>query len=61
MRPVAVIRKISGGSRSNEGAKAMVVNMSVLQTISLKKQSFFERLGELLTPVNQKFVLEGTE
>jgi len=39
----------------------MVVNMSVLQTISLKKQSFFERLGELLTPVNQKFVLEGTE
>ena len=61
MRPVAVIRKISGGSRSAAGAKAMAVNMSVIQTISLKGQSFFERLGELLTPVNQKFVLEGTE
>lgn len=61
MRPVAVIRKISGGSRSNEGAKAMAVNMSVVQTIALKGQSFFERVGELLTPAHQKWVLEGTE
>lgn len=61
MRPIAVIRKISGGSRSNEGAKAMAVNMSVVQTIALKGQSFFERVGELLTPAHQKWVLEGTE
>ena len=61
MRPVAVLRKISGGSRSNNGAKAQAVNMSVVQTITLKKQSFFERVSELLTPVNQKFVLERSE
>lgn len=61
MRPVAVIRKISGGSRSATGAKAMAVNMSVVQTISLKKQPFFERLRELLTPVNLKWSLERTE
>lgn len=61
MRPVAVIRKISGGSRSALGAKAMAVNLSVIQTIALRGESFFERLGELLTPVNQKFSLERTE
>jgi len=61
MRPVAVIRKISGGSRSQAGAQATAVNLSVLQTIALKGQSFFDRLGELLTPVNQKFSSERTE
>lgn len=61
MRPVAIIRKISGGSRSNAGAKTMAVNMSVMQTIALRGQSFFEKLGELLTPVNQKWSLERTE
>lgn len=61
MRPIAVIRKISGGNRSNTGAEATAVNMSILQTIALKKQSFFERLGELLTPVNQKFSVEVVE
>ena len=61
MRPFAVIRKISGGSRSTAGAKATAINMSVLQTIALKGQSLFDRLEELLTPVNRKFSLERTE
>ena len=61
IRPMAVIRKISGGSRSTAGARAMAVNMSVIQTIALKGQSVFDRLGELLTPVNQEFSLERTE
>lgn len=54
MRPVAVIRKISGGSRSHEGARTQAVNMSILQTIALKKENFFVRLGALLTPPNQQ-------
>lgn len=58
MRPIAVMRKISGGSRSAAGAKATAVNMSILQTITLKKQSFFARLAELLTPMNQKYSVE---
>lgn len=58
MRPMAVMRKISGGSRSNEGAKTTAVNMSIMQTIALKQQALFERLTELLTPVNQKFSVE---
>jgi transposase len=61
IRPMAVIRKISGGSRSAAGAMATAVNMSVMQTITLKGQSVFDRLGELLTPVSQKFSLERTE
>jgi len=61
VRPMAVIRKISGGSRSATGAMATAINMSVIQTIALKGQNMFGKLGELLTPVNQRFSLEGTE
>ncbi|MEK7189606.1 MAG: IS66 family transposase [Patescibacteria group bacterium] len=61
MRPIAVIRKISGGSRSNAGAKTTAVNMSIIQTIALNKQPLFEKLKELLMPENLKWSLERTE
>lgn len=55
IRPLAVMRKISGGSRSNEGAKAQAVNMSIVQTIRLKGLPFFEHMRELLALPDQRF------
>ena len=48
MRPVAIVRKISGGSRSNQGAKAQAVNMSIMQTIAIRGQSYFQEIARLL-------------
>lgn len=50
IRPVAVMRKISGGSRSRKGAKTQAVNMSIVQTINLKKKNFFQEIGNILQP-----------
>lgn len=61
MRPVAVMRKISGGSRSTHGAMAQAVNMSIVQTIFLKGQPLLEQLKELLAPKDLKFSLERSE
>jgi hypothetical protein len=55
IRPLAVMRKISGGSRSNEGARTHAVNMSIVQTIRLKGRPFFERMRELLSVPNQGY------
>jgi len=38
IRSMVVTRKISGGSRSNQGAMAHAVNMSIIQTIQLRNQ-----------------------
>ena len=35
IRPLAVMRKISGGSRSSKGAATHAVNLSVVQTLVL--------------------------
>lgn len=48
IRPMAVIRKISGGSQSNQGAAIHAVLMSVAQTISLKKQNILDTIPKLL-------------
>jgi len=48
MRPVAVMRKISGGSRSEEGAMTQAVNMSVVQTINLQGKNFFQESENIL-------------
>lgn len=44
IRPLVVTRKISGGSRSKNGAKIHAINMSVLQTIKMKKQPIIPTL-----------------
>ncbi len=44
IRPMVVIRKISGGSRSWKGAKTHAVNMSVLQSIRLRQQPLIPTL-----------------
>lgn len=38
IRPLVVTRKISGGSKTRQGAKTHMINMSVIQTIKLKHQ-----------------------
>jgi transposase len=61
IRKMVVTRKISGGSRSNEGARTQAVNLSIVKTLSLKKESLISSLRELLSPAGQKWVVEGGE
>lgn len=48
LRPMVVMRKISGGSRSMTGAKTHAVNMSIFQTIQLRNQPLIPTLQNLL-------------
>ncbi|MBI3815192.1 MAG: transposase, partial [Nitrospinae bacterium] len=49
IRPMVVIRKISGGNRSQEGAKTHSVNMSILQTIRFQQQPIISTLKNYLS------------
>lgn len=54
LRKIVVIRKMSGGSRSWNGAKTTAINMSVYQTIQAQNLPLIPTLKEyLLTGVNQ--------
>src|SRR3989344_1645741 len=46
IRPMVVTRKISGGSRSIDGASSHAVNMSILQTILLRQQPLHSTLKD---------------
>lgn len=48
IRPAVVVRKISGGSRSHEGAQAFAVNFSLIQTIRMRNQALIPTLKVLL-------------
>lgn len=48
VRPMVITRKISGGSRSDEGAMTHAVNMSVFQTIKLKNQNLIQTLRTVI-------------
>jgi len=48
IRPLVVQRKISGGSKSRDGATIHAVNMSVIQTIRMRKQPIIAHLQTLL-------------
>ena len=50
LRPMVVTRKISGGSRSQEGAKTHAVNMSVFQSIRMQNQPLIPALKSLISP-----------
>jgi len=52
IRPAVVIRKISGGSRSDIGAETFAVNFSVIQSIRMRDQP--------LIPTLQTMILKGT-
>jgi transposase len=51
IRPLVVTRKISGGSRSKNGAKTHAVHMSIMQSIRLQKGS--------LLPTLKKYIFEN--
>lgn len=61
IRKMVVTRKISGGSRSAQGAATHAVNMSIVQTLSLKKESLVSELQKLLNPAAVGLVLEKGE
>lgn len=57
IRPMVIIRKISGGSRSDKGAATHAVNMSVMQTLALKGKDFFFGVSEILHAGNPRYAL----
>lgn len=57
IRPMVIIRKISGGSRSDKGAATHAVNMSVMQTLALKGKDFFSGVTEILHAGNPRYAL----
>ncbi len=48
LRPMVVTRKVSGGSKSHEGAKTHATNMSIVQTIQMRNQTLIPTLKEQL-------------
>ena len=57
IRKMVVTRKISGGSRSDNGAATHAVNMSIIQTLALKKESLVSELQKILNPAMVGMVL----
>ena len=58
IRPLAVQRKISGGSRSNKGAQTQAVNFSIIQTLKLRGENLSRGLQRLLTMSGTEYVVE---
>jgi transposase-like protein len=55
LRPSVVIRKITYGNQSEEGAHAHAVLMSVRETCALRKENFFDyALGYLSKPASKR-------
>ena len=57
IRPMVVTRKISGGSQSDRRAATHAVNMSVMQNIALKGQSFLKEVTRILYEGNPRYAL----
>lgn len=48
IRPAVIIRKISGGSRSDTGAETFAINFSVIQSIRMRNQPLIPTLQQML-------------
>lgn len=60
IRPMVTFRKVTGGSRSDDGAKTTAVIRSVVQTIRIRKQPLVSVLKEeLLNGIRQTAVLKS--
>lgn len=57
IRSMVVARKISGGCQSAEGAAIQAVNMTIMQTLSLRGKDFFTGVREILEGGNQRYGL----
>ncbi len=49
LRKMVIMRKISNGSRSTQGAKNTTTLLSILQTLKNNKQNLFQQLQKLAT------------
>ena len=54
LRSSVVIRKITYGNQSDEGARAHAVLMSVRETCSLRKENFFDYAMQQLNPTSER-------
>jgi hypothetical protein len=55
LRSSVVIRKITYGNRSEEGARAHAVLMSIKETCRLRKENFFDNaMGYLGRPASER-------
>lgn len=59
LRPMVVTRKISGGSRSWEGAKTHAVNMSVFQSLRLQQAPLVPALKNIVLSSSRDFNIPG--
>ena len=48
LRPAVVIRKVSGGSRSKNGAETTAKLLSVIQTIKMQEGNIIDNMTNLL-------------
>lgn len=48
IRPAVVMRKISGGSRSKQGAQIQAINLSVIETLLKESPNLFEAMHNLV-------------
>ena len=55
IRPLVVTRRISGGSRSDRGAATHAVNMTIMQTLSLKGIDFVEGIRRIIHAGNSRY------
>lgn len=60
IRPFVIARKMSGGSRSKEGAKTQAVNMSICQTIKMRDMPFIPTLKKYLLSGCKKYYANTT-
>lgn len=56
IRPLVVTRRISGGSRSDNGAATHAVNMSIMQTLSLRGIEFITGVQAIIHAGNPRYV-----
>jgi transposase len=55
IRPLVVTRRISGGSRSDDGAATHAVNMTIMQTLSLKGIDYIEGVRAIIHAGNPRY------
>lgn len=59
LRPAVIIRKISGGTKSEEGDRSFERHMSIIQTAHKQKLNVFETVHGLITGTLDPFILTG--
>jgi transposase len=59
LRPLVIMRKLSGGSRSEDGAEITAINYSIIQTLKKKKLDILSATKKLLLGTNLSSLSEN--